>query len=214
MENLLKRKVCKVCNVCNKNKAIKSFNRLGFLKDGAIRRRPECKDCYKIIDRRYGNERNRMFKIRHPEKEKAHHILRNHVGNGLIVKPTICSVCNKKFIKRLIQGHHSDYSKPLEVIWVCSRCHADIHMGIEKKTYRLPMLKVESSLWKFMNEEEIRKEINRLRVEARMTKVDLKNLCGFSSATKVHNIENGLIKLSVGDLNKIFWVFNSGVYLK
>jgi hypothetical protein len=43
---------------------------------------------------------------------------------GMIEKPDKCSNCRK--IKE-IQGHHSDYSKPLEVVWVCTECHAKLH---------------------------------------------------------------------------------------
>lgn len=42
----------------------------------------------------------------------------------LINKPDRCSICKKE---TLIQGHHPDYSKPLEVVWTCIECHAKFH---------------------------------------------------------------------------------------
>jgi hypothetical protein len=27
----------------------------------------------------------------------------------------------------LVHGHHPDYSKRLEVVWLCSVCHAAVH---------------------------------------------------------------------------------------
>lgn len=64
---------------------------------------------------------------RNYNKEKA--IARSLVRRALlakeIVKPKICSVC--KLSKNRIEAHHSDYSKPLKVKWVCTPCHYTIH---------------------------------------------------------------------------------------
>lgn len=43
---------------------------------------------------------------------------------GKLVKPSSCEVCA---MERKVEGHHPDYNKPLQVIWVCPPCHADIH---------------------------------------------------------------------------------------
>lgn len=62
---------------------------------------------------------------RHPERVKARNMLRNAVYCGKIVKPDSCSVCG--ILGVIIHGHHANYSKPLEVQWVCVPCHIDIH---------------------------------------------------------------------------------------
>jgi hypothetical protein len=58
---------------------------------------------------------------RNPEKRKAHNTLSNAIRDGKIVKPTACSKCDEECRP---EGHHVDYSKPLEVVWLCRRCHA------------------------------------------------------------------------------------------
>ena len=60
---------------------------------------------------------NRMF-AKYPEKYKARYTLRNAVRLGIIKKQP-CEKCgdNKS------HGHHDDYSKPLEVRWLCHKCH-------------------------------------------------------------------------------------------
>lgn len=41
-----------------------------------------------------------------------------------VVRPDHCSVCLKSCKPH---GHHDDYNKPLEVRWLCSKCHYDWH---------------------------------------------------------------------------------------
>lgn len=41
------------------------------------------------------------------------------------MKPDLCEGCNKE---KKLTGHHKDYSKPLEVEWLCYECH-----GIETR---------------------------------------------------------------------------------
>jgi FtsZ-interacting cell division protein YlmF len=70
----------------------------------------------------YKNEKN--SKDRYPEKEKARRILQTNVRYKIIDRPDMCCNCGTV---TLIHGHHEDYSKPLEVIWLCSSCHELLH---------------------------------------------------------------------------------------
>lgn len=63
---------------------------------------------------------------KHPERQNARYALYRAVKSGKIQKPNTCSQCGKRFAKRLIQGHHEDYSRPLDVVWLDAGCHADI----------------------------------------------------------------------------------------
>lgn len=64
----------------------------------------------------------------HPEKTKAMRLLHKALQKGQIIKPLACSLCNKK---TRLHGHHSDYSKPLKVVWCCSSCHKKIHLKFD-----------------------------------------------------------------------------------
>lgn len=46
------------------------------------------------------------------------------VRSGKLIKSLECEVCSKT---ERLQAHHEDYSKPLEVNWLCGKCHNDIH---------------------------------------------------------------------------------------
>jgi hypothetical protein len=60
------------------------------------------------------------------DKVKIHGIVAKAVKSGELEKPDVCSECG---VGGRIQGHHEDYDKPLEVIWLCQKCH----MGKHKK---------------------------------------------------------------------------------
>lgn len=54
-------------------------------------------------------------------KTRARTFLNQSIRIGKVIKPINCSICNKTNCR--IEGHHEDYSKPLEVIWCCTVCH-------------------------------------------------------------------------------------------
>jgi len=56
------------------------------------------------------------------EKTKGREILNSALKSGKVIKPTNCSQCGKI---RKLTAHHSDYSKPIEVIWLCYECHGN-----------------------------------------------------------------------------------------
>ncbi len=64
------------------------------------------------------------YRLKYPEKRKAQIKLNNALQYGKIKRPNFCSICNKSCKP---QGHHYDYSKPLNVIWMCKKCHSDLH---------------------------------------------------------------------------------------
>jgi len=61
---------------------------------------------------------------RYPMKYAAQIITRNYVRDGKLIPATSCSVCSGT---KKIEGHHDDYTKPLEVRWLCESCHKDWH---------------------------------------------------------------------------------------
>lgn len=73
--------------------------------------------------------RQKALRESHDPKHKARHVLRNAVYHGRVNKPTHCERCGGDFEKHEIHGHHSDYSKPFDVDWVCHECHLAAHNG-------------------------------------------------------------------------------------
>ena len=60
----------------------------------------------------------------HPEQCNARTKLQYAIKTGRVIKPDSCSQCGST---RRVSGHHEDYSKPLEVIWLCQVCHSAVH---------------------------------------------------------------------------------------
>lgn len=80
----------------------------------ALAKTPKYRAIFKKSREKY-NEAN-------PEKHQAHIILNNAMSSGKIVrKPCEICGCSKS------EGHHEDYSKPLEVVWLCRKCHKNHH---------------------------------------------------------------------------------------
>ncbi|MGC1177023.1 MAG: hypothetical protein WA843_03035 [Candidatus Saccharimonadales bacterium] len=152
----------RICTVCKVLKPITDFNKSSKGKDGYNAQCSKCKyaktgrknflenkeKCYanaakwnkanrEIVNKRtrerYAFDKSSIVERdrRHAEKKKAQHLLQTYVQRGKILKPSICSICNCE--SKRIEGHHADYSKPLEVIWVCSSCHHNIHKSLKER---------------------------------------------------------------------------------
>jgi hypothetical protein len=80
------------------------------------------KKAYKASAR--GKDVDRRYEERHRDKHLARRAIDNAVQNGRIIKPDRCSECGAKCLPH---GHHDDYTKPLDVRWLCARCHVEVH---------------------------------------------------------------------------------------
>jgi hypothetical protein len=63
-------------------------------------------------------------KQRYPEKCKARQLVKNAIKSGKILRGK-CVICNSENA----EAHHEDYTKPLEIIWVCKTHHKEFHDG-------------------------------------------------------------------------------------
>ena len=54
----------------------------------------------------------------------ARYTISNAVKLGKVTRPNTCSACNKPCN---VHAHHDNYSKPLDVRWLCRKCHGRIH---------------------------------------------------------------------------------------
>jgi len=77
----------------------------------------------KTPERMYRNKvRSSVWRRENNGKYKAHYLLNNAVRDGRI-KREPCEICGYE----KSHGHHEDYSKPLDVVWLCAVHHSAAH---------------------------------------------------------------------------------------
>jgi hypothetical protein len=69
------------------------------------------------------HEGRRLHRKRHPDRAVARQAVNNAIARGHLVR-SACVECGST---EYVQAHHEDYSKPLEVEWLCFRCHRKRH---------------------------------------------------------------------------------------
>jgi hypothetical protein len=133
----------KPCIECGKEKPHSEFYRHPGMRDGT---RNVCKPCHKARTRRrrlvnpkvQEHDRARSqrperkasnranvarWQRRYPLGYRAHYTVRSAIRRGRLVKEP-CTMCGTT---ERVHAHHKDYAKPLDVTWLCAKCHRRIH---------------------------------------------------------------------------------------
>lgn len=63
------------------------------------------------------------WRKRHPDHYRAHHAV-YYALKKIKIKKMPCEICGSL---KLVEGHHRDYSKPLDVVWLCKDHHQEEH---------------------------------------------------------------------------------------
>ena len=60
-----------------------------------------------------------------PDRKRAARLaVKRAMAQGLIVAPAACACCGDE---RRVIPHHDDYERPLDVVFLCFRCHKTGH---------------------------------------------------------------------------------------
>jgi hypothetical protein len=133
----------KTCFRCGVEKPASEFYKHPQMDDGRLGKCKECnkldvrenyakkRERYRKYERKRFNdpkrrayclEANKIHRRRNPEKTRARQAFAYAVKSGRLERKP-CEVCGS--IKS--QGHHDDYSKPLDVKWLCFKHHRERH---------------------------------------------------------------------------------------
>ena len=66
---------------------------------------------------------SRDWRAKHPDAYRAQNKVNNSLRDGKLTKDPCC-ICGTT---EHVHAHHKDYSKPLDVKWLCAKCHHRIH---------------------------------------------------------------------------------------
>lgn len=136
----------KTCFKCRRELPLDEYYRHSQMGDGHLNK---CKQCTRSDVRRHradNLERVRLYdrlrnktddrKIKHrlknkakrkkmgPDYDRAHNAVSRAVRKGSLIRPTVCQRCPATGD---IEAHHDDYSRVLDVMWLCPVCHAARH---------------------------------------------------------------------------------------
>ena len=67
--------------------------------------------------------RNRQYILADRQRRNAWKAVERAVNRGQLIRPDLCA-CGRP---GRVQAHHDDYSKPLNVLWLCAVCHKARH---------------------------------------------------------------------------------------
>lgn len=130
----------KTCFKCNIKKDLDCFYKHPQMADGYLNKCKGCSkkdvmsnreskvDYYRGYDakRQQDPERRKKkavylkrFRQKNSLMNAAHCKVQRAIKKGILIRGN-CSMCNAT---EDIHAHHEDYSKPLEVIWLCVKCH-------------------------------------------------------------------------------------------
>jgi hypothetical protein len=133
----------KVCRRCSIEKPITEFYEHAKMLDGHLN---ICKDCVKFRVKKYRQENDSVreydrFRYHNDpiRKQKTAETARKwneRNREGYVAHYTVSNAIRDKRLKRMPcivcgdpkgHAHHEDYSKPLEIIWLCSIHHHRLH---------------------------------------------------------------------------------------
>lgn len=146
----------KICGTCNIEKEDGDFHKRKASKDGLAARCKECqrqydkarandpervkareeyqktpqgqaavrraKERWALKNKGKVAESTKRYREKNPNKYRAHGIVAYAIKQGNLY-PEPCEICGKK----KTEAHHDDYSKPLNVRWLCSKHHKQWH---------------------------------------------------------------------------------------
>ena len=121
----------KVCTKCGIDKPLSAFCSRKGVPDG---RTSWCRECYRVYntsDRRQQKEYQQTDRAKELRADYQQRNLPAHSAHQKVyvalqageLTQLPCEVCDSSNS----EAHHEDYSKPLEVSWLCREHHQDLH---------------------------------------------------------------------------------------
>ena len=126
-------RLMKTCDRCGVQKPLADFYKNSKMASGYLHQCKECVNQYKYSWQRANKHRRYAYSAaywaKYPLKYQANITVGNAIRDGKLQRQP-CVICGAE----KTEGHHPDYSKPLDVVWLCPPCHRQTHAKEREKT--------------------------------------------------------------------------------
>ena len=137
----------KTCFKCKQEKPLFDFYKHKGMADGHLNK---CKECTKKDVHEHAHGKGREYRLaydttrsklehrkklnnrtskeyyeKNPSRTKANSKLNNAVKSGKVYKWPVCAMPD--CTQTQVVGHHPDYDRPLDVVWLCQSHHKQAH---------------------------------------------------------------------------------------
>lgn len=120
----------KRCIGCGKVKPLSEFYAHPRAKDGYLNKCKECTRADVKAHREAHPEKDLETRLKacakNPTHKNANRAVEAALRSGRLEKPNHCQGCGRSADETRIGAHHYDYTRPLDVIWLCAACHRPV----------------------------------------------------------------------------------------
>lgn len=127
----------KFCSRCKNEKSINEFYKNPVARGGVESYCISCKADYyknrreskKLLSFKQVAPHQKFWLAENKLKKKAHQKVAYAIQTGELVRQP----CEKCGTTEHVVGHHEDYNKPLEVVWLCKHHHKERHAELDRE---------------------------------------------------------------------------------
>lgn len=92
-----------------------------------LNRRPICREAerrWRQANRERHLAQQKRWREANKEQRRVNRLVKYAIDCGRLLRPDHCTKCGLVCIP---EGHHEDYNKPYDVVWLCHPCHMQHH---------------------------------------------------------------------------------------
>ena len=112
--------ICKIC--ANRRSTASKKTTKGRASEAAYRRSWRKNNLSSVLSY------NKQYLLNNPQKGAAHRMVRYALSAGEL-KREPCVICGSA----KTHGHHDNYARPLDVVWLCALHHAERHQSLTRE---------------------------------------------------------------------------------
>ncbi len=85
------------------------------------------------VDKAKRNQISKKYYENNKHKAYARNVVNKAIRSGKLVKPSKCTECDNPL---KLEAHHPDHREPLNILWLCKKCHMKKHHKLNEENLR------------------------------------------------------------------------------